>query len=198
MKRIITFLFVLPFFVKSQTGSFTFTLASSARTSAGVYKKDSTLIRTLWADKTYAAGTYTEYWDGKDDYGNKITSPDAAYNIKVLNNNVNYKWDGIIGNTSSSNTGAEVHRGYYTSMTGMAITGTTAYFCQGYSEGYSSEAKFSTKNPQVRLDVFPGYVSTMNADFVATDGINVYWAGYDAYVLQNSFVHATKVKDDLK
>ncbi|MEP7231000.1 MAG: hypothetical protein ABI691_12155 [Ginsengibacter sp.] len=196
MKKALTILFLLPLLAKSQTGSFTFTVASAVRTSAGVYKKDSTLVRTLWADKNYAAGTYTEYWDGKDDYGNNISSPDATYNVKVLSNNVGYTWDGIIGNTSSSNTGTGVHRGYYTSMTGMAIAGNTAYFCQGYSELYASEAKFSTTNPQVRLDIFPGSVSTMNADYVATDGINVYWAGYDAYIAENSFVHATKVSDD--
>ncbi len=196
MKKILTILALLPVFAKSQTGSFSFTLANYSRTSAGVYKKDSTLVRTLWADRTYAAGSYIEYWDGKDDYGNKIASPDAAYDIKVLSNNVNYNWDGIIGNTSSSNTGTGVHRGYYTSMTGMAIAGNTAYFCQGYSELYSSEAKFSTTNPQVRLDIFPGKVSTMNANYVTTDGIYVYWAGYDAYSGENSFVHATKVSDD--
>ena len=196
MKRILIILFLLPFYVKSQTGAFTFTLSNSARTSAGVFKKDSTLVRTLWADKTYSPGTYTEYWDGKDDYGIKITSPDPNYDIKILSNNVNYNWDGIIGNTSLANTGSSVHRGYYTSMTGMAITGNTAYFCQGYSEGYSSEAKFSTLNPQARLDIYPGKVSTMNSDYVATDGINVYWAGYDIYRSQNSFVHVTRVSDD--
>ena len=74
---------------------------------------------------------------------------------------------GIIGNTSSSQTGTTVHKGLYTSMTGMAITGTTAYFCQGYSEAYSSEAKFNINNPQARLDIFRGSVSTLNADYVS-------------------------------
>ncbi len=179
-------------------GSFTFKLTSSARTSAGVYKTDSTLVRTLWADRNYAAGTYTEQWDGKDDFGNTISPPDATYIIKVLTNNVNYNWDGVIGNTSTATTGSKIHRGYYTSMTGMAITGTTAYFCQGYSEGYSSEAKFSITNPQVRLDLtgFGGRTSTMNSDYVTTDGKNVYWAGYNAYQLSISFVHATTVSND--
>ncbi len=180
----------------NSAATFTFTLNSASRTSAGVYKKDSTLVKTLWADKNYAAGTYTEYWDGTDDYGKTINSPDANYDIRVLSNNVSYTWEGIIGNTSAAQTGAQVHRGYYTSMTGMAIAGQTAYFCQGYSEGYSSEAKFDVNNPQVRLNVFGGQVSTMNSDYVTTDGVNVYWAGYDAYSTANSFVHATKVIDD--
>ena len=198
MTRILTFLLLFPICANSQTGSFSFTLSNSARTSAGVYKKDSTLVRTLWADRTYASGNYTEYWDGKDDFGNKIPFPDATYTIKVLSNNVKYNWDGIIGNTSSVNTGTGVHRGYYTSMTGMAITGSKIYFCQGYSEGYSSQAKFSISAPQTRLDLmgFEGKQSTMNADYVATDGTNVYWAGYDAYRTANSFIMATKVTND--
>lgn len=179
------------------TGMFTFTLASSQRTSAAVFKiSDSTLITTLWADSTFAAGTYTRYWDGKDDFGNTVTSPDANYRIQVLTNNVTYAWEGVIGNTSTAKTGASVHKGLYTSMTGMAITGTTAYYVQGYSEGFSSEAKFNTASPQVRLSVFPGKVSTMNSDYVATDGTTVYWAGYDAFSTSNSFVHATAVSND--
>lgn len=196
MKNLIVILTLIPAIVKSQSGVFTFTLTGSARTSAAVFKKDSTLVRTLWADRTYPAGTYTEYWDGKDDYGKSISSPDATYDIKVLSNNVNYTWEGIIGNTSSAQVGTSVHRGLYTSMTGMAITGTTAYFCQGYSEGMSGEAKFSTTNPQVRQDFFSTDVSTMNADYVVTDGINVYWAGYNAYSTSNSFIHAIKVSDN--
>ncbi len=180
------------------SGAFTFKLSNTLRTSAGVYKKDSTLIKTLWANKIYPPGTYTEYWDGTDDHGNIIALPDANYDIKILSNNVKYTWEGNIGNTSSAQTGSPVHKGYYTSMTGMAITGTTAYFCQGYSENYSSIAKFDLSNPQVRLDIFPGRISTLNTDFVATDGINVYWAGYNAYKPSNSFVHATKVSDDSK
>lgn len=183
---------------QNNSGAFTFKLSNSARTSAGVYKKDSTLVRTLWANKTYSAGTYTEYWDGKDDYGKSISSPDANYDIKILSNNVSYNWDGIIGNTSDSLTGATVHRGYYTSMTGIAITGTTAYFCQGYSEGYSSQAKFDIGKPQMRITLsgFGGSVGSLNTDFVATDGTNVYWAGYNAYSTTNSFTMATKVSDD--
>ncbi len=198
MKRTLTILVLLPFFAKSQTGVFTFTLSNSARTSAGVFMKDSTLVRTLWANRTYAAGTYTEYWDGKDDYGVKLTAPDPNYDVRVLSNNVKYVWEGIVGNTSKFDTGYGVHRNVYTSMTGMAITGTTAYFCQGYSELNASIAKFNTSTPQVRVDLkgFAGRLSTLNTDFVATDGTNVYWAGFDAYATNNTMVYATAVSND--
>lgn len=188
----------LTFSQSNNAATFTFTLKNTARTSAGVYKKDSTLVKTLWANKTYATGTYTEYWDGTDDYGNRIVSPDAMYDIKVLSSNVTYTWEGVVGNTSTSQTGKGVHRGLYTSMTGMAITGTTAYFCQGYSEGVSSQAKFDLYYPQTRIEMsgFKSPNSTFNCDFVSTDGVNVYWAGYNAYATSNSFVHATRVTDD--
>ena len=88
------YLFKANFSQSNNAATFTFTLTSATRTSAGVYKKDSTLVRTLWANRAYAAGTFTEEWDGKDDYGNTITSPDPSYDIKVLSNNVNYNWDG--------------------------------------------------------------------------------------------------------
>ncbi|MEO6187948.1 MAG: hypothetical protein ABIO82_04760, partial [Ginsengibacter sp.] len=205
--RFTAFLCVIAFYFCFQTGysqvskngAFTFTISTQSRTSAGVYQTDSTLIRTLWSDSLMLAGTYTRYWDGKDDFGKSISSPDANYMIRVVSNNVNYTWDGIIGNTSKSNTGSTVHKGYYTSMTGMAIAGSTAFFCQGYSEGYSSQAKFNIANPQVRLDLngFGGRQSTANVDFVATDGTNVYWAGYNAYQLAvSSIVTATAVSND--
>ncbi len=196
MKSILSVLFLFPFFVKSQTGTFTFTLPAAARTSAGVYKTDSTLVRTLWADRNYSAGTYTEYWDGKDDYGVKLTSPDANYNIKVLSNNVTYKWEGIVGNTSSLQTTGAVQRNVYTSMTGIAITGTTAYFCQGYSEGLPSIAKFNTASPQARILVVAGPNSTGTVDFICTDGTYVYNTGYDAYAVNNTFAAAIRVSND--
>ena len=183
-----------------QNGAYSFALSASAHTSAGVFKANGTLVRTLWADSIMNPGTYTRYWDGKDDFGNTIASPDANYNIKVLSNNVSYVWDGVVGNTSLNKTGYGVHRGYYTSITGMAITGTTAYFCQGYSEAFSSQAKFSTSDPQVRINLngFNGRVSTIEANYVATDGTNVYWAGWNPNNAAScrSLVHATRVTDD--
>jgi flagellar hook assembly protein FlgD len=88
-----------------QDGKFTFTLPSTLNTSAGVFKDDSILIKTLWNNVSYNAGTYTKSWDGTDDFGNAIKSPDASYKIKVLSNNVQYTWQGSIGNSSDAMTG---------------------------------------------------------------------------------------------
>jgi hypothetical protein len=187
----------VPKLIFSQTGAFTFTLSTAATTSAGVYKTDSTLVRTLWSTVKYSAGSHTAYWDGKDDYGVAITSPSANYIIKVVSNNVNYTWQGIIGNTSDSLTGSSKHRGYYRCMSGLAFASNGyGYYCKGYSEGHSSIAKFAVSQPQSKTTIFPGHTLTLNTDFVATDNTNVYWAGLDAYSTNNTMVHATKVSND--
>ncbi|MDD5569700.1 MAG: T9SS type A sorting domain-containing protein [Bacteroidales bacterium] len=194
---LISLLFSLPQSLSAQTGAFTFSLPAEATTSAGVYKMDCTLVRTLWSVVKYSAGSHTEYWDGKDDYGVNITAPDANYRIKVLSNNVNYTWQGTLGNSSDSMTGSSKHRGYYMCMTGLAFaTNGYGYFCKGYSEGHSSIAKFSISQPQAKTTIFTGRVLTLNTDFVATDNTNVYWAGIDAYSTNNTMVHATKTSDD--
>ena len=63
------FLFLLFISIQSiaQDGQFTFTIPSSVTTSAGVFKDDSILVKTLWNAEKYNAGTYTKYWDGTDD-----------------------------------------------------------------------------------------------------------------------------------
>ena len=51
---------------------FKFDLKNEALTSAGVYKKDGTLLRTLWGGVKYKAGTNTAKWDGLDDRVNLL------------------------------------------------------------------------------------------------------------------------------
>ncbi|MBA3705390.1 MAG: hypothetical protein H0W84_05675, partial [Bacteroidetes bacterium] len=108
MKKLLTIFFLLPFIINAQSGFFTFQVDTAAHTSAGVFRQsDSVLLKTLWSDVSYAAGTQTGYWDGKDDNGNVVTV--ATYK-RVLLQNVTHTWDGIVGNTSTANTGAGVHR----------------------------------------------------------------------------------------
>src|SRR6218665_1942805 len=173
----------------------TYTLTQSAKTSAGIYTKDSVLVRTLWTAKNYEAGTYRIEWDGKDDLGNP--APAGDYVAKVLANNVKYTWNGIIGNTSDSNTGSTVQRASYYFMTGMAIVNNTAYYSSGYSEGRPTIAKFVTSQPQKKISIEknPG-TTTSNVDYVASDGKLVYWSGYDAYDNTNTWVFANKIADD--
>ena len=162
-------------------GTFSFTLPAPARTSAGVFKADGTLVRTLWSTVRYPAGSHAASWDGTDDFGVPIPSPDAQYVVKVLSNNVTYDWQGVVGNTSSAKTGPTVHRAYYHCMRGLAISGGYGYSAKGYAEGAPSISKFSLASPQGKTDLLPAAHNGkwLNTDFVAADASTVYWAGSD-------------------
>jgi hypothetical protein len=118
----------------AQDGKFTFSLPTPLTTSAGVFKNDSILVKTLWNIEKLGAGTYTRYWDGTNVYGNAISSPAASYKIKILSNNVNYTWQGTIGNNSDMMTGPTKHRGYSNCMTGLSFGPNYGYFSTGCSE----------------------------------------------------------------
>ncbi len=199
---VLCFLFVLPVYLFGQSSrkaqltqgsQFSFQLKQAANTSAGVYTKDSILVRTLWSGKKFSAGKYTNYWDGRDDEGNLVES--GTYYVKVLSNNVTYTWEGVIGNTSDSLTGPTVYNGYGR-MNGMVIVGNTAFFSKAYSEGSPSYAKFNINNPQQRQWVGLSKPITLSTLFVASDGVNVYWSNVFFRDTSNCFVTATKVVDD--
>lgn len=176
-----------------QGSHFNFVLSDSSVTSAGVYTKDSVLIRTLWSGKSYGRGNTNGFWDGKDDEGNLAEA--GSYTIKVLSNKVHYSWEGVIGNTSDSLTGSTVYNGFGR-MNGMAIVGNTAYYSKAYSEGSPSYAKFNIHSPQQKQWVGLYKPITLSTLFVASDGINVYWSNVFYRDTSNCFVTATKVADD--
>ena len=67
------------------------------RQSAGVYKEDGTLVRTLLAD---AAGVTELYWDGLDDLGQP--APAGKYVAKALSHNVRVVDEGAFGDSGNS------------------------------------------------------------------------------------------------
>ena len=180
---------------RSQDGKFTFKIAASANTSAGVFQDDSILVRTLWNNVYYNAGTYTSTWDGKDDNGVTVTTAASNFEVKIVTSNVKYQWQGVIGNSSRVQTGSGVHRGYYHCMRGLVFTNGYGYYCRGYAEGAPSIAKFNIADPQYKIDFAktnqPGDIS-----YVATDDITIYWAVHDANANNNTFVFGSKVSDD--
>ncbi|MEP6747117.1 MAG: PA14 domain-containing protein [Bacteroidota bacterium] len=189
---------LLPIFIIAQTSiSFSFSLPAAASTSAGVFTKSGTLIKTLWSGVNYSAGSHTVNWDGTKDDGS--LAPVSSYDIRVLSNNVKYNWDGVIGNTSDAVSGPTVQR-FFERIYGMAVSGTSAYFSTGYNEGSPSQAKFLTSNPQVKIDVLnsSGSGTGQSTLFLTTDGTNVYYGGSDAFSSGNSkwFVYGTKTADD--
>ncbi len=127
------------------SSSFTFILDEPCKTSAGVFAPDGTLVRTLWSKVRYAAGTNSAVWDGLDDNSNAVSA--GAYQIRVLQHNTEYVWDGAIGNTSAELSGPSVHTGFYP-MRDMAISGTNAFYVSGYNEGMYDFRSVFTTDPQ--------------------------------------------------
>ncbi len=169
------------------SSSFTFTLDEPCKTSAGVFKPDGTLIRTLWSKVRYPAGANSAVWDGLDDNSN--AAPAGVYQFKLLQHNTEYVWDGAIGNTSAELSGPTVHHGFWP-MRGMAVSGTNGYYVSGYNEGSYDFRNFLTTDPQRvkmawywvyspqfnRVGSFPGDVNDLNWLWVAADANRVYFA----------------------
>jgi hypothetical protein len=179
---------------QSQT-SINFKLDKKYTTSAGVYKSDGTLIRTLWRREPYNAGSYTVNWDGKDDMGNTVTG--GPFQIKLLYHNVQYVWEGAIGNTSQAQSGPHVYNGYLP-IRDMAATDTAMFMVSGFNEGQYSLRRFPHANSAYpsnagRVDGFTAF------SLLDTDGTNVYMANNEGGVNSGgttSFVYALKVRDN--
>ena len=177
---------------QSSSVSFSFSLQSAARTSAGVFMKDSTLVKTLWSNVNYSAGAHTAVWDGTDDQGNIVAA--NSYNIRVLSNNVTYTWEGVVGNTSASQSGSTVMHEFQ-NMWAMAISGSTAYYATNYNENTTATYKLNTSSVQSKTAIIiPGASGAIN--LIATDNTNVYWAGADGFNAATTFVYATRTTDD--
>lgn len=172
--------------------NFSFTLSVKASTSAGVYKSDSTLVRTLWGGISYEAGVHAAKWDGVDDDGR--LAPDGSYQVRVLSNNVKYKWEGVLGNTSDSSTGPGVHHGMDV-INCIAFSGSKGYYARNYNEKEASQSRFDTARPQLKIGILPVPNAGQGSRFVVADNTNVFWAGNDPNA-DKWFVFATGTGND--
>lgn len=178
--------------------TFNFSLNGSYKTSAGVFR-DGRLIRTLWSGVPYAAGSYTSVWDGNDDNG--VPAGTGSYEIRLLQHNVHYIFDGAVGNTSSTQVGPGVHNNSCF-MRSLVLTATRAYYAVGEGEGEIPASYFDLASPQTRATLMDPSIST-GFDIVATDGNVVYvsdgGSGWD-YDLHNgtitTFITAKNVLDN--
>jgi hypothetical protein len=153
--------------------TFTFTLDTTYVTSAGAYKPDGTLVRTLWRKVSYGPGPITRTWDNRDDHGNLV--PAGNYQIKVLYHNTQYVFDGMIGNTSSPSSGTSVFYGGQ-GIHNLAITGNCAFFANGVNEGRQTTHYFDTTNMGQQIDI--GHKDAfIGFDQVAADDNYVYFGG---------------------
>ncbi len=181
---------------KPVTRTFSFDLKSTTLTSAGVYKKNGTLLRTLWGGVKYKAGTNTAKWDGLDDQG-KIVS-DSDIEIKVLSSNVKYEWEGAyIGNSSAEGSGNSRFRVFdFDGVQNVIVNGDDAFVASGYAEGWPAEFRFKTTNTTKKAWVGQTGITGSNTDFVATDGKKVFWAGFDPLENTETFVFATNINSN--
>lgn len=161
----------------SQSDS-TYTLSTSSRTSCGVYK-NGRLVRTLWNNKIQSAGSYYVNWDKKGDSGQTIYEP---YDIKVLSNNLSYRWKANIGNSSTDSIGPNKLRALRTPTDGVE-GGNYIYFSTGYVEGNSPRIKVLKTDIKKMIPVRPSQCGDVEAEinFCATDSTKIYWAGFDPY-----------------
>jgi hypothetical protein len=169
---------------------FSFTLSDDAATSAGVFTREGTLVRTLWSGVKYQAGTHEGTWDGLDGEGSLVA--DGNYEVKMVSNNVQYAWEGVIGNSSTSKTGSSTWRGLW-NITAMAIVGQYGYAGIGYTEGTCCYIKFNVSTPNTKIDLHKNDGHSVR--FIASDGTYVYWAGGGNAA--TGFITATQVSDDM-
>ncbi len=161
--------------VSPQLTKFTFTVEETSATSAGVYDENNKLVRTLWGNVEYQGGTYTETWDGLDDWGNTV--PDGNYKVKVLTNNVEYeKLIPVIGNTSDCSTWNSFISSY-NMLFDMALDNHTnrLYYCSDHVEGGYGLRYLNASDLSVNGALLTGNKGNNTATHVATDGNLVYW-----------------------
>lgn len=177
---------------------FTFSLASSATVSSGVYQidgTDTTLIRTLFTLIPYSSGTHEVKWDGTNDTGSVM--PEGNYLICVVSGNPVYEWLGVVGNTSDHFTGDDMHRGM-DFLSNMSVTSTKGYIGMGYAEGFSSNKKINLATPNQRSGILESLGAGQNTNYVTTDDSLVYWGGFEPTPTGNkeNYVFATRQAND--
>jgi hypothetical protein len=172
---------------------FTFTLAQDVLvTSAGVYDQTTgKLIRTLWSNVPYKAGTHAQYWDGLDDNGNQQLY--GNYNIKISSNSNAYTWEGVVGNTSTSLTDTTIWKGG-TQIADMVLTGSYMKCATGFSEGVPAQCKFAVSTPNQCIVYSPRAV-TQGSMMNCANSNYTFWGGMD-YQAQHSFVFGEHVSND--
>ncbi len=165
----------------TQTNS---SLAASAETlvrptsSAGIYDSDGKLVRTLWSAETNHASVNDPgaFWDGRLDDGS--VAPSGDYVAKVLKHNIQYTWEGVIGNTSPDHLNNIDYHNYASAITDMAITDAgEIYFTHAYDERWNTTHVATESNIQEAEYVQPlSFRSTYGSSAACcTDGTYTYF-----------------------
>lgn len=152
--------------------NFSYHLVEGCRTSAGIFSRDGSLVRTLWSNKTETAGAHESAWDGLDDYGRSRYSSDKEWTVKVLCSRVLYRWDGVIGNTEgawATATNIWEGLGYKPAQLRFAFVGNSKIWAStGYSEGTANLLQITTSSPNRPKAPYSSYAN-QNVQFVDID-----------------------------
>ncbi len=153
-----------------------FSLPTSAVTSAGVYSHQDKLLRTLWRAESLAAGPHNGAWNGLDDLGRPAT--EAGYEFRVIHHQIRYVWEGVYGNSSADIGGPTVHKAYLP-PTSLVLDGERVIYATGYNEAQSALHAFAVATPHYALPK-PLPASSIEPfvsySMIAADATRLYWA----------------------
>jgi hypothetical protein len=174
--------------------------------SAGIFNSSGTLVRTLWSGSLNdpRLASPTTVWDGTLDDGS--VAPTGNYTIQFLTNNVQYTWEGVIGNSSPDHTNVSIgppkptgnasvlsyYHAYESQISSMCITDAgEIYFATVYDERLHTIHVAIEANPQYANGII---TQSFQATFVGnayctTDGTNTYFA-WNGYATNQSVVWA--------
>jgi hypothetical protein len=158
-----------------QQMDFIYSVPVAAHTSAGVFDSTGALIRTLWSNKPQPAGTYSYLWDGKTDAGTPVGP--GSYQIRVLQNNISYVWEGSIGNTSNSWSTSADNWTFFGTPPGLKLcfVGDVGWIMSEYAEGAYNLGYISASEPNTPHVFNSNYYSTpVSFGDIATDGRRLY------------------------
>lgn len=119
----------------------------------------------------------------------------GQYKIKILSNQVQYQWEGTIGNNSTLLSGFDRHN-WNDRMYDAVRVGNRVFYVVGYQEGTAAQRYFDLTAPRISYDLYPrnqngtGLVSHA----VCSDGTTIYWGGYSSWS-NFSGIFATKVSN---
>ncbi|KJD34905.1 hypothetical protein PW52_12405 [Tamlana sedimentorum] len=168
----------------------TYSLTANSKVSIGVYDENDVLLRTLTQYEDKAAGTYNlPSWDGLDNDGNNVSSQGDHY--KVVSNNLQAEWEGVIGNTSDSFTGQSVWA-RFNSVKDILIIGNDVYCAFDYSEGHASIAKFDKTDKHKLVELQKQRIVSPSFTYLAYDGTYMYMAGHSTTVATAGYTFFSK------
>lgn len=155
---------------------FQFTVPANRSTSAVVINAAGTTLKHLWSNRRYAPGTYGSIWDGTNDQGGAVSSG-GPFTVLLQYNNVNFNWDGILGDTSPDLFGP-----YTWGQTTLALPqdmvsiGANGIAANGYDEGTFEATVFPLATPMVNEHPIPPQaIGNPILTKVATDGNLAYF-----------------------